>query len=219
MRRGAGSARDQGARVGQSPLDDIAGDHRIDQAEFMRFRGRDRLARKHHIQSAFEWNQPRQALGTACAGNDAQRQFRQAEPTALRGDPVMAGERKLGPRPQRGAMYGRDDWARLVLDCAKYFVESRLGNSAIELLYVSAGNKSVSRAANDNGCNLRLVFKLSKNPFQSGPHRLIHCVNRRIVDLDQGNIADPGTANDFAHLKPPGRGLGLMGCAEWTRAF
>ena len=64
--------------------------------------------RQNHRQRLFDADEPRQALRAAGARNEAELDFRQAEPRARRGDAEMAAERHLEPAAERRAVHGRD---------------------------------------------------------------------------------------------------------------
>ena len=66
---------------------------RIHQTDFLRVGHGERLAREHHVERGLQADQARHALRAAGAGNDAQRDLRQAEARALLRDAVVAGQR------------------------------------------------------------------------------------------------------------------------------
>jgi hypothetical protein len=66
-------------------------------------------------------------------------------------------------------MYGRNYRARVIFDHPKYLVKAGLGDSGVELLYVRASDKRISRTPQHNGRDLWLIIEFRKDFFESGP--------------------------------------------------
>ena len=82
---------------------------RVDNAPFERLFGRKRRAGKNGLERIPDPAEPRQTLGTAGAGNEAELDFGKAEFRRGYGDAIMAHQRHFEPAAERRAMYGGDD--------------------------------------------------------------------------------------------------------------
>ena len=86
----------------------------VDDAELLRFLGRDVTAGDDHLQRRLRADQPRQPLGAAATRQDADQHFGQADLGGRNGDAVMAGQRVLQAAAERVAVDRGDDRLRAV---------------------------------------------------------------------------------------------------------
>src|SRR5439155_16983604 len=92
-------------------------DYAVDETELVRFLGEDRVADEVHLQGLGGANQPRQALGAAEAGNDAELDLGLPEKRRASRKPDIAGHRKLAAAAEGQAVDrgDRDDPLRAEL--------------------------------------------------------------------------------------------------------
>ena len=83
-------------------------DHAVGEAELERFVGQDRVADHVHLERLVHAHQPRQALGSAEAGNDPELDLGLTEQRRARDDPHVASHRQLAAAAEGEAVDGRD---------------------------------------------------------------------------------------------------------------
>ncbi len=123
------------------------GNQFVDDAEPLGFLGRNVAARHDHLHRRLRADQPRQPLGAAAAGQDADQDLGQADPGARHGDAVVRGERHLQPAAQRIAVDRRDHRFRARVEHLVSAL-SRDGRrtARAELADVGAGDKAAAGA-------------------------------------------------------------------------
>ena len=120
----------------------------VNQARLQGFFGTDRRAAADHLQRQLGADQPRQALGAAGTGQEAQLDFRQPQPGAGEGCAVVAGHRQLEAATQSGAVQShRHRFGKVFQGGDDIGQAGRLGRLA-ELGNVGAGNKGPACAEN-----------------------------------------------------------------------
>ena len=97
----------------------VIGDHPVDQAQFERLLGLDRIADQVHLQSLVLPHQPRQALGAAEAGDDPELDLGLAEDRRTRGDAHVTGHRKLTAAAEGQAVDGGDSRHAVAFELAQ----------------------------------------------------------------------------------------------------
>ena len=86
----------------------VVGDDAVDEAEFERLLGEDRVADQVHLQRLVRPDQARQPLGAAEAGDDPELDLGLAEDGRLGGDPHVAGHRQLAAAAEGDRVDGGD---------------------------------------------------------------------------------------------------------------
>ena len=135
-------------RKGERAFQQIAVDHPVENSVFGCLCGANRGAVDDHRERRLHARKPRQALGAAGAGREAQRHLRLAHLGLPARDPVVAGERHLKPAAE--AIAGERGNHRLggLLDCRNHVAERRLafGPRLAKLANVGAGKRALARA-------------------------------------------------------------------------
>ena len=75
----------------------------------------------------------------------------------------------------------------------------------VEFLDVGAGDEGPAGAAEHDRFDLRPTHQVGEGFLDPGPHRAIHRVDGRIVDLDHGDAVDDRIADDLTHVSNPCR--------------
>ena len=190
----------QFARDRDGARDQVAFDDRVNEVHVVRGLGGDRLARQNHVERMPKVHDARQPLGAAGAGNDAEGEFRQTEARVLVGHAIMAGERELGSRAERGAVHGRHHRTGAVLDQPQHLVEAGRRYSRVEFLDVGAGDEGSPRAAEHDRLDVRPALEIGKGLLQSRAHPAIHRIDRRVVDRHHCDAVDDRIADDLTHV-------------------
>ena len=196
---------DRPAGKGGCRLDQVARGNFVDDAVGQRLCRPDRLAADDHPQRLFRADQPRQALGPAGAGQQAELDFGQADPRPRRGDPEMAGERQLEAAAQSRAVQRRDHRLCRRFDLADHLAEARGPRRLAEFVDVGAGEKGAPGAGDHHRLDGRVAAGLAQRLRKPGADLVLQRVDRRIVGDDNRNPAvaakiDAGV--DIAHATP-----------------
>ncbi len=194
---------DKATRIGQTGLDQIAFEQLVDDMVLQRLRCTDGLAADDHIQRLLDAGQPRQALGTAGAGQQAQLHLRQADLGVRPGDTVMAAQRDLQPTAQGGAVDHRDARLAAALDHLDHLRQARCLRRFAELLDIGAGHEGRAFADQHHGRHLGRLVSLLKGIQQAFSYGMAKGVDRRVVDQDQSDIAPACEPNDIRHAGLP----------------
>jgi hypothetical protein len=201
-RDGRARADRDGARAACEPGDgcchQIAVEHRVDAAPVQHLGGADRIAGRGEAGGAFGADQPRQALGAAGAGDQAELHLRQAEAGAGGGDAPGAGERQFQPAAEHGAVQRRAPRDRRGLDGGVDIGQVRRHRVAVEFGDIAAGDEGAAGAGDHGGAHAHrrdLVHRV----HQAGADRLAGGVDRRVVDAHEGDIALARDADRAAH--------------------
>ena len=161
----------------------------IDKTVFQRRLGIDRLPGQDHRQRLGHADEPRQPLGAAGAGNEAELDFGQAEPGGGRCNAIMTAERDLEPAAQRGSMQGRDHRFGHCIQRRDHIARTRRFWRLVELGDVGAGNESAAGAGQHDRMNRRVSFGALKRVDQPRTNVDIEGIDRWIVDHDDGDAA------------------------------
>ncbi len=158
-------------------------------------------------------DEPRQALGAAPAGDDAQVALRLAEPGAIRGDTDVTGQRQLLAAPQGHRVDGRDDRLRALFDLGEDVLAQpdefqRLVSILHRADLVDIGarhERELARAGEDDHLDLIVGDQVTHRRVQVEQSGTVEGVGRRMVDRQHGNTVferDPNVGV-FWHEKPP----------------
>ena len=147
--------------------------------------------------------EPRQALGAAPAGDDAQVALRLAEPGAIRRDADVAGHRQLLAAPQGHRVDGRDDRLGALFDLVEDVLpqlDEFQGLVSIlhraDLVDVGARHeRELPRAGEDDHLNLIVSDQLAHRRVQVEQGGAVERVGRRMVDRQDGDTVLDGNAN------------------------
>src|SRR5690606_8573817 len=95
--------------------DEVAVEHLVENTQFLGFLGGDVPPRGDEVERNLRSDEARQALRAATAGQQAERDLRQADLSALQRDAIMAAERIFQTAAEGEAVDGRDDRLLAVL--------------------------------------------------------------------------------------------------------
>ena len=99
----------------------------------------------------------------------------------------MAGQRDLAAAAESRAVDRRDDRLGAGFDGIDHVGQMRLARRLTELANVGSRHEGAAGAGDHDGFDLRIAVDLLDRREQSRPDRLRRGIDRRIVDLDQGN--------------------------------
>ena len=113
----------------------------VDDAPFLGVARAERGAGENDVERLLDPDEPRQALRSAGAGNEAELDFRQAAFRRWDGDAVMRGQRDLEPPSQRRSVQCGDHRFRRVLDPVEHVRKVGRGGRLAEFRDVGAAMK------------------------------------------------------------------------------
>ena len=114
-------------------------------------------------------------------GNDAQRDFRQAEARARRGDPIVAGQRDFEAAAHHRAVHGCDHGNIQLLEPSEQPAIGLLLGRPGKLADVGAGKKGAALAGQHHGLNVLHLCQIVQRGVQIAAHDRIDGIDRRIV--------------------------------------
>ena len=183
--------RDQLASERDGAVPHVAVDNRVDQADLARLRRANRLAGQHQVQRRREPDQPRQPLGAAGAGDDAERDLGHRELRARRRDAPVATQRRLHARAHRRSVDGRDDGHGAVLNQPHRLAVAGLEDTGLELAHIAAGDERLAGASQHDRTHVRGRTQFPECFAQAGAHIAAHRVDGRAVDRDDRDAVHP----------------------------
>ena len=180
-----GAAGDLGGE-GQRPLERVALDDLVGEADAQRFLGGDLTARDAQLLGPARPDQPGEPLRTATARNDAEEDLRLPEHGAFAGDAIVARQRQLAATAERVAADGGDHEAVEGGDGVVRGME-RVGDGAgllltAELIDVGAGGEDPLTAGHHDSARQlgsQLVDRLVQLAEQGGRQRVDLAVAQR----------------------------------------
>jgi hypothetical protein len=164
-------------------------DHAVEEAAVLQLLRRPRLAAGHQGMGGGQADQPRQPLGAARAGDQAQRDLGQAHACAGPPHAGVTGQRQLQAAAERHAVDGRDHRLGAGLDPFEHGAQDGLLQLArrAELGDIGAGREGLVAAgkydAAHGGIGLRGVELLHEARTQ----RVAQAVDGRLVQRDDGD--------------------------------
>ena len=182
----------------------------VEDAGHLRFGRLELLAFEHRLQRGLDADQPRQALGAAAAGEQAQLHFRQAELGlgAVDGDAVVAGQRQFQSAAERGAVERSDHWPAALLQPAQEGLVGfcqlvgllRLGHR-VDLVDVGAGEEFLLAAGEDHALDGGIALDARERIAERGGEFLVEHVHRtaRHVEDEGGDAVGIHGELDCAH--------------------
>ena len=176
-------------REGDGTLDEVALDDFVDEAGRERVLRRNRIAAQNHRKTLFDADEPRQKLRSTGARNDAELDFRQAQPRAGRGDAEMTAERHLEPAAERRAVHGGDRRLLDFFDRGDDLGEAGRLHRLAELGDVGAGHEGAARAREHDRLDALVFGGLDEIFEHARAHFMLERVDGRIVDDDDGDRA------------------------------
>jgi hypothetical protein len=183
-------------RGGQQVLvDDL-----VEQRRLREHRHRQRLAREHHVQRAFDADDARQALRAARARQDAELHLGQADLGARERDAVMTGQRELEAATERHALDRGDDRLRRVVEHRVEAPDVRPARhvGAGEFLDVGAGAEGAVRADEHHGFGGGVGQRALDGRDQVDAQAAAQAVDGRILEGQDGHRALQGIV-DVSH--------------------
>src|SRR5690606_16870273 len=99
---------DELACIADRGIEQVAFEYLVEKAERSSLRRIDRACRQNQLEGLLDANESRHALSAACAWDDSECYFGQAEPRAGRCHAIVAGERDLEPASEDRAVHGRN---------------------------------------------------------------------------------------------------------------
>ena len=184
----------------------VAIDDLVDDASSSSLRGRDRLAVGAHLDRQRHAGEPRQPLGAARAGDDAEEHFRLSDLRVLDGDAVVAGHGNLEPSTERLAVDGGDERLARVFETAEQGVRARGARhrlvarlQRLEDVDVGARDEGVARPDQDDRVYGGIVVRACDALIDSLPDAGSKGVDRRVVDRQNGDAVDDFVVHEFRH--------------------
>ena len=178
--------------VGDRVIDEVAIGDAIDDAQFKRLAGVERIPGENGLHRLLRADQPRQPLGAAAARQQADLDLRQTDGGAGRGDAVVAGQRQFEAAAERRAVDRGDDGLGAAFDqFASGLFRLLVGIRRLaEIADVGTGDERPALAGDDDGldsvvgeCRFQMLRQIETH---AGTHR----VDRRIVDRqERGAVA------------------------------
>ena len=182
----------------------VAVDDHVDRALRVCDRGCHRSAGHDRLQRVGDTDQSRQPLRAACAGQHAERDFRQPDHRGGYGDAVVAAQGELESAAEGGAMDRGDHRLAERLDRGNHVVQVRIGNVAgIELGDVGACDECPSGALQNDCLDGGIGLRDGERILESAPHAAGKGVDRRIVDDDHADLVLLLQRYDCAHRVLP----------------
>ena len=117
--------------------------------------------------------------------------FWQPEGQVARRAAVVARERELRTAAEGRAVQCGDDWLAAGFETQKYVVEQRLARRRVELADIRPGDEVTAATMNHDGTDASIRVERLDRRQQCGSHRLRERVDRRMLDLDQPDLAEP----------------------------
>ena len=179
----------QAAGVRNSRGAQVAFDFAIDQAHLDGLLACHPLAAAYHLNRAGDTDDPRQALGTAGAGDDAERNLGQSDDRAGTCDARVATERKLEAAAQRNAMQCCDDRLSAGFDRCDHRRQRRVREWLAEFPNVGAADEGLSGADDHDGRDASVLARRLNGIDKAAPHVRRGCIDWRVVDDDDGHVA------------------------------
>jgi hypothetical protein len=183
------AARQQRVGIGYRTGAHLDVDLCIEEAQFQCARDIHRPRIENQIQRAFDPDEPRHTLGAAGAGDDAKRDFRQAEARAGQRHPVMTGERNLKAPAQYRAVHARDDRNLQGFQFRKQPAVFLLLRRTCEFADVGARKERAARAHQHHGADVRPPAQRGQRLEQLLARSRVDGVDRRVVDRDDRDPA------------------------------
>ncbi len=159
----------------------------------------DRCAAEDHLQRLGHAGQPRQPLGAAGAGQQAELHFRQPYPGIRAGDAVMAAQRHFQPATQGRAVDDGNAGLAAALDDIDHLRQARRHGRLAEFLDVGPGKEGAALADQHHGAHLRVRFGGLKGLQQALAQRLAQRIDRRVVSNDQRDFVAPLQSYELRH--------------------
>ena len=181
----------------------VAIDYFVDQADRERLSAVDRLTAGDHLKRLLDADQPRQTLGTAGAGQQAELDLGQAEARRGDADPEMAGQRDLQAAAECRAVDRRDHRLGAILDPVQHSMQPGLARRLAELGDVGAGDEGPAGAMDHDRPDRRIGLRRRDAVRQALAHALAQRVDRRVVDDQDGDRAgcfEIDLVGDGSHL-------------------
>ncbi len=132
------------------------GDQLIDDAEAFRLLRRHVATADDHVERRFRADQPRQPLGPAASGDDADQHFGQADLGARHGDAIVGGERDLESAAQRIAVDRGDHRLLAGVEGVVRALAQHRRRAVAEGADIGAGDKAAARADQHHRPNRRV---------------------------------------------------------------
>jgi hypothetical protein len=181
----------------------VAFHHLVDEAQFERLLGGDGIPAHHHAQCCFHADQARQALRAGGARQYAQLHLGQPELGAGDGAAEMAGQRELQAPAEGEAVDRRHHGFGHRIHVVH---EHRQGGQAdwcglAELRDVRTAGERPAAAQQQECAHRGVVLALLDGIEDALQHALAdaECVDRRIVECDDAQVALDAVGDDFAH--------------------
>ncbi len=162
-------------------------DDGIDEPERPRLLRADRLGRENQVEAPLHADQPRQALRAARARNDAQGDFRQAQPRVGSGQPIVTGQRQFQPTAEHGAVHGHHHGNALILEASPERAVFGFLGGAGEFADIRTGKIGLARTSQQHRAGLGATFDLVERGVEIGAHARRDGIDRRIVGGDHGD--------------------------------
>ena len=173
----------------------------VKESKLMGLARADRFTRDREARGLNGVDQSRQTHSAACARDEAEVDFGQADLRGWGPDTVRAGERQLKSATKGGAMNGSDPRAGCGLDCIEKVGQHWLKEGFVKLANIRPCNKSASRTGEHNGGRFAL-FCCDERVHQTLAYRLGRGVHRWVVDGEHGDIA-VHCGGDNRHMSAP----------------
>ena len=155
------------------------------------FFGRNLTARQDHVQRERDTGQARHALRAASAGQKAQQDFGQADAQPCDADAGMGGEAKFQPAAKGGAVHDADHRDGRGFDDVEHIGQRGGHEGLAEFADIGACHEGAPCGVDRNDAGGGLGVQMFDGLLQTLADGLSGGVDWRIVDADQGDVADP----------------------------
>ena len=180
-------------------LEQVALHDLVDQADLLRLRGGDRIARGDHVERRLDADDARHALRAPGAREDTELHFGQSQLRGRNRDAIVAAERDFEPAAQRRAVDRDHDRLRRILEAVDDGLQAGAGHRLAELADIGAGDIGPPRADQHHGLDLGIGGRLGQAIGQALAHRRAQRVDRGVVDGDDGDVAAALVTDGVGH--------------------
>ncbi len=156
----------------------------------------DRLAGQHHLQGRCDTDRTRQPL-CACAGQQTQFDFREAQDRIPGSKPEVTSQRKLEPGAKAGARDGGHVGLRALFDLGKHGAQEGFvkGTSGAQLLDIGPRAERFQAADDDDADRSRVVPSLPDRTQQRPPHLDVERIHGGTIERDDANHSVSAVGN------------------------
>ena len=180
---------DRAARERDGALGEVALHDLVRKTVRERLAGADGIAAHDHLERLLRPHHSRQALGAPRAGTEPELDLGEPEARGRDGNPEVAGERRLQPSSEGGAVDRGDHRLRGIVEDIDHLEEARGLERLAELGDVRPGDERTPRAGEDDSGHFGIGDRRPHGVAEPFPDVPAEGVDGGVVDGDDGNAA------------------------------